>query len=187
MPSFDGPNLLITLDVGVTSVDVEVDLYSDWKEFFKTGTNSRFPLAFRGSVAGDPLTTGLDLGGYFFFQNQLGWRIKPPEENATITFEGNLVAEDDTLPIFVTTDGTFTVLINGLQPQTQSVAIGPQILEGTRTWEQGMRLVLAGAAGLLSGAGGTTIIIRDAADTRNRIVATVDADGNRTAITLDDS
>jgi hypothetical protein len=49
-----------------------------------------------------------------------------------------------------------------------------------------MRLSAAADAGKLSGAATTTNTIRNAvADDKNRIVATVDSDGNRTAITYD--
>lgn len=49
-----------------------------------------------------------------------------------------------------------------------------------------LKLIVASVAGKLSGAATTTITIRNAvADTKNRIVATVDADGNRSAITYD--
>lgn len=54
------------------------------------------------------------------------------------------------------------------------------------TLRQSQRAMLAALAGKLSGAAGTTISIRDAAnDTTDRIVATVDADGNRSEVTLD--
>lgn len=53
------------------------------------------------------------------------------------------------------------------------------------TLRQAMRLNLAAAAGKLSGAATTTIAIRDVGDTKDRITATVDADGNRTAVTTD--
>jgi hypothetical protein len=54
------------------------------------------------------------------------------------------------------------------------------------TLRQAMRLLLAAEAGKLSGAATTTITIRNAvADSKNRIVATVDADGNRSAVTYD--
>lgn len=49
------------------------------------------------------------------------------------------------------------------------------------------RLVVASAAGKLSGADSTTIAIRDTNDTKDRITATVDEDGNRTAVTYDKS
>lgn len=47
------------------------------------------------------------------------------------------------------------------------------------------RLVLAALAGELSGAGTTTITIRNVGDTKDRITATVDGLGNRTAVTVD--
>lgn len=58
-------------------------------------------------------------------------------------------------------------------------------VEGTYTAAEIIRLVSAALAGKLSGAGGATITIRDVNDTADRIVASVDGDGNRTAITLD--
>lgn len=57
-------------------------------------------------------------------------------------------------------------------------------VEGSITLRQAIRVMLAALAGKVSGAGTTTITIRDANDTTNRIVATVDASGNRSAITL---
>lgn len=54
------------------------------------------------------------------------------------------------------------------------------------TPRQAMRLMVAAAAGKLSGAATTTIVIRNAvADSKDRITATVDTNGNRSAITLD--
>jgi hypothetical protein len=54
------------------------------------------------------------------------------------------------------------------------------------TPRQALRLIAAATAGKLSGAATATVTIRNAvADTDNRIVATVDADGNRSAITYD--
>jgi hypothetical protein len=51
--------------------------------------------------------------------------------------------------------------------------------------QESLRIILAAVAGKLSGAATTTVTIRDILDTKNRITATVDADGNRTAVTLD--
>ena len=54
------------------------------------------------------------------------------------------------------------------------------------TPRQAFRLMAAAVAGKLSGAATTTITIRNAvADSKARITATVDADGNRSAITYD--
>jgi hypothetical protein len=60
-----------------------------------------------------------------------------------------------------------------------------EVIEGSITLRQAVRVLLAAAAGKLAGAGTTGITIRDQADTKNRISATVDAAGNRSAVTLD--
>ena len=53
------------------------------------------------------------------------------------------------------------------------------------TPREALRLTSAALAGKISGAETTTVVIRNTADTKDRITATVDADGNRTAITTD--
>lgn len=53
------------------------------------------------------------------------------------------------------------------------------------SFEDCLKLVLSAVAGKLSGGGTTSNVIRAADDSKNRITATVDSDGNRTAITLD--
>jgi hypothetical protein len=59
-------------------------------------------------------------------------------------------------------------------------------IETGLTPRQALRLNSAALAGKLSGAATTTVTIRNAVqDSKDRIVATVDADGNRTAITTD--
>lgn len=60
-------------------------------------------------------------------------------------------------------------------------------VETNRTPRQALRLILAALVGKLSGAATTTVTIRDTNDGVNRVVATVDADGNRSAVTLDAS
>lgn len=58
-----------------------------------------------------------------------------------------------------------------------------QIGDGTLTLRQAIRLLVAALAAKVSGMGTTTVTFRNAADTANVIVATVDADGNRSAVT----
>ncbi len=60
-------------------------------------------------------------------------------------------------------------------------------IETNRTLRQGLRLMLSALAGKLSGAATTTVTIRDTNDGIDRIVATVDSNGNRSAVTLDAS
>lgn len=60
------------------------------------------------------------------------------------------------------------------------------MVETGLTVRETLRLCAAALAGKISGADGSTITIRNAvADDADRIVATVDTDGNRTAITYD--
>ena len=122
--TFDGVNLVITLPLGQTSIDVEVDLYSAWKRWQLTApspSTRRFPAAFR-TIGGDPLVAGLEAGAYFFLQNNEGWRIRPAEADATVAVIGNLVAEDPNVPLTTPTIGGYTVLLNGLQPVTQGTS-----------------------------------------------------------------
>lgn len=120
--AFDGVSLIITLPAGETKIDVETDLYSAWKRFLLADKeNLRFPAAFR-TIAGDPLAGGLEAAPYFFLNNVAGWRIKPSEEDITINLIGNLIPEDETLPVVIPTTGDFTVLILGIQAITQGLS-----------------------------------------------------------------
>jgi hypothetical protein len=56
--------------------------------------------------------------------------------------------------------------------------------DSTITVRQALRVLIAGMAGKLSGAATTTVTIRNVADSANVIVAAVDADGNRSAVTV---
>lgn len=58
-------------------------------------------------------------------------------------------------------------------------------VETNRTVRQALRLILAASAGKVAGAATTTVTIRDTNDSKDRITATVDSDGNRSAVTLD--
>lgn len=64
-------------------------------------------------------------------------------------------------------------------------AILDEVVEGTLTLRQAIRLFLSALSGKSSGGGTVTLTFRDNADSKNRITATVDANGNRTAMTLD--
>lgn len=59
------------------------------------------------------------------------------------------------------------------------------VSDGAYNLQAMMRIMFAALAGKVSGGSTTTISFRDSADTKDRIVATVDANGNRSAMTLD--
>lgn len=58
------------------------------------------------------------------------------------------------------------------------------LIEDGKSAEQFMRIIMSVLAGKVSGAGTGTESFRDLADAINRVVSTVDNDGNRTAVTL---
>lgn len=64
-------------------------------------------------------------------------------------------------------------------------AVLDEVVEGTLTLRKIMRLTLAKLANKASGGSTTTIRYRSLADDKDRIVETVDPDGNRSAVTLD--
>jgi hypothetical protein len=66
-------------------------------------------------------------------------------------------------------------------------AVLDEVVEGAYTARQLLRLYNAVLLAKLSGAATSTNTFRDVGDTKNRVTATVDADGNRTAVTLDAS
>jgi hypothetical protein len=66
-----------------------------------------------------------------------------------------------------------------------ATAVLDEIIEAALSLRQAMRLCIAAMGGKASGLETTTAVYRDSADTKDRITATVDANGNRTAVTLD--
>jgi hypothetical protein len=78
------------------------------------------------------------------------------------------------------------IKVNELSQDDVTGAVLEALIEPGLTLREALRLVAAATAGKLSGAGTSTETIRNAVgDSKNRIVATVDSSGNRTAITYD--
>ena len=64
-------------------------------------------------------------------------------------------------------------------------AILDEAVEGTMTFRQAIRVVLAVLAGKASGAPTGPLVYRDVNDTKNRVSGAVDTYGNRTSVTID--
>lgn len=64
-------------------------------------------------------------------------------------------------------------------------AVWDEVVDGSVTARQSVRLQNSALAGKASGLGTTTAVFRDLADTKDRLTAVVDADGNRTSVTRD--
>ena len=128
--SFDGVNLVITLPAGQTAVNAKTELYSAWKEWFKTGTNSRFARAF-DTTGGDPTTDTGSVSAFYFLRNDLGWRIRPPEENIEVVINGNLYPRVSALPFRIPTIGNFNTSVDverDSSAQTDVVTVGSGVL-----------------------------------------------------------
>jgi len=61
------------------------------------------------------------------------------------------------------------------------------VTEGSTTLRQAIRILMSFAAAKASGGGTSTVTFRDIGDTKDRITMTVNASGDRTAVTLDGS
>lgn len=72
-------------------------------------------------------------------------------------------------------------------PTTGAIAdaVWDEAVDGSVTARQSFRLANSALGGKASGLETTAAVFRDLADTKDRITATVDADGNRTAVTRD--
>jgi hypothetical protein len=94
----------------------------------------------------------------------------------------------ETAIIVVDTTTDIPALIDALPTAAENAtAVMASNVEGTVTLTESMRLQNAVLLGKASGLATTTAVYRDLADTKDRVSATVDADGNRSAVTLDDS
>lgn len=97
-------------------------------------------------------------------------------------------AKTDNLPSDPADASDIASLIDALPTAAENAAAIWDLSNGIETSitpRQALRLILAASAGKLSGAATTTITIRNVGDSKDRIVATVDSDGNRSAITTD--
>lgn len=78
-----------------------------------------------------------------------------------------------------------TLTSGGAVPADIAAAVLEAAVDGAVTVEESIRLQNAVLLGKVSGAGTGTEVFRDINDTKNRVTATVDSSGNRTAITRD--
>lgn len=105
------------------------------------------------------------------------------------TIEGKIDVIDGIVDaILVDTDTTIPALIAALNDPNAATIAAAVLAAGDvdgYTVEETLKLCLAALVGKLSGAATPTVAIRAADDSKDRITATVDADGNRSAVTLD--
>lgn len=130
MPKFtlDFGERLFIAKPGVTTVDVKVDLYSDWKEAVLA--NDSIDLNQLGeaqamrSIGGDPTGPTESFGAGFFLINN--YRIRPQEANHELILDGDLFVDPVTNPIVVPTLGGFTVLTQIVRSTTPRILSSDQ-------------------------------------------------------------
>jgi hypothetical protein len=97
-------------------------------------------------------------------------------------------AKTDNLPASPAAVGSAMALTGGERDSVADALLDRASgIETSWTLRQALRILLAALGGKLSGAATATVLVRDVGDTKNRITATVDASGNRSAVTLDNS
>lgn len=134
-----------------------------------------------------------DRGNGFYFVN-----LSQSETNADLIVVTATSSNSDAVirPIELTTGNAIAdvnvVQISGDSAAADSLELYFDSTLGTGTVDgyniiEALRIIMAFATSKCSGAttGASTITIRDVADTKNRMVLTVDATGNRTAVTID--
>ena len=184
----------ITTVTNLTNAPTAGDLTATMKASVTTAATAATPTASLSAAAiqaiWDKATSGLTVVG------SIG-KLLVDNINATISSRATLAAADVwAVGTRLLTAGTNIVLAKGTgvtgfnDPSAAQNAT--ELLDQAAGVETGLtvrgalRLALAALAGKLSGAGTTTEIFRNSvADSKARITATVDASGNRTAITTD--
>lgn len=116
--------------------------------------------------AGDPWNTALP-GAY-----GAGSAGKIVGDNLNATVLSRLAAADYTAPPSANDNA------DALLDRTDAVEIGWSI-------RQALRIILSALGGKLSGAATASVAIRNVTDTKTRVTASVDANGNRSAVTHD--
>lgn len=103
------------------------------------------------------------------------------------TLDGKITTIDGIVDaILVDTGTTLPATLAALNDISTADVLNATV-EGTYTLAEVLRIIVGALAGKLSGAGTGTLTFRNISDTLDRIVATMDANHNRTNITLDGS
>jgi hypothetical protein len=109
--SFNGNTRIITVLPSVTTLDVQIDLYSEWKRWSILDNNLRYLQAFR-TFGGDPTVSGQFAPRYFFLMN--GWRIVV-DTGLDVNVGVNLFTDELDNPFILSNDST-VILRNSDSP-----------------------------------------------------------------------
>ena len=96
---FDGTNKLININTGVTSIDVETELYDAWLNWELSGSTDA---AFR-KVGGESIGVGQTMPTYYFLINN--WKVRA--ENVNVNIATNLYSDDYTSPFIIVNSAVY--------------------------------------------------------------------------------
>lgn len=190
--SFNGVTKRITVNAGVTSLDIRAEVYSAWVRWVSRESNTRFLQAMQ-AVGADPIPGG-ETGLTFFLVN--GWKLVY-DPNA-VAVAGVLYSSDygtaywsssdqpiypATVSSLVNTAVTYQNVVTGtaLTAEQTAEAVWSRALEGL-TAEQMMRIMLAALAGKRQGMGTPTEQYLAQDGLTSRITLTADSNGNGTPV-----
>lgn len=168
---------------GVTAAGLMATAWAGMVEDDGSGGSQYTALALENAPAGG---TGLDAAGVRAAIGLASANL----DTQLATIDGNvdaILADTGTDGVAVATSSKSGYALSTSGNNSVVAALFAAISEGTETFIESFRLIRALAAGKTSGGGTGTHRFRDAADTKNRIQATVDANGNRSVVTTDGS
>lgn len=197
--SFNGVTKKIVVNSGVVALGIRQDVYSAWVRWVEREENQQYLPAMRFTGL-DPIPGGFTGDTYFLIN---GWKLEY-DANA-VAISGVLYSDDYATPYWsasgkpifpatvsalvntaVTKENVVTGDLSSLPSQSDiAAAVWGKVLEANLSAEELVRLMTAMLTGKVSGAGTGTEVFRDLADTKDRVVVTVDNVGNRTAVVRD--
>jgi hypothetical protein len=142
--SFNGVTKRITVNAGVTALDIREDVYSAWVRWVEREDNARFRLAMR--VSGfDPIPGGFT-GATYFMTN--GWKLE--YDPNVVAIAGVLYSDDYATPYWSATDqpifpATVSSLVNSAVV-TQNVVTGTALTQAQTAdavWQAAARTLTA--------------------------------------------
>jgi len=140
--TFDGENRIIRVNEGVTTLDIQTDIYSDWKEWVKSMPDNATWLPAIRSVGGDNTVEGQKAGDIYFLIND--WKLYIDLTKVKVT---GVLFSDDFDSAYFDNSGSiqFPALVSSLVTATTGTS-GGDGATAAEIWQYSTR-TLTSAAG----------------------------------------
>ena len=173
---------IIVVQDAASVVQKAVGVISDYTGSSKTVT-----------LLADPGIFTMATGDYVAIYADRSLKATVPTRTATVASSGEVspLATDVRTAVGLSSanlDTQLTAIDDYIDTEVAAIKAKTDLIPGTvdgKTLTEALVIILAALAGKASGLGSTTAVFRSIDDTVDRITATVDADGNRSAVTLD--